>query len=141
MPRFSHPRHSRNPTEIPTDTRRGRSDQETLRQHHPFTLLTTTESKILYKLSVSSFLLLWISCYHSYKLATMTKVAKLWYFVQKNYHGKFIEFVWLGPIQLLQRNKKRNLASNVCKHAFTDKFNTAIFKRQKESMKNKWTIG
>lgn len=46
-------------------------------------------------------------------------------------------------IPLLQRNKKRkrNLASNVCKHAFTDKFNTAIFKRQKESMKNKWTIG
>lgn len=33
---------------------------------------------------------------------------------------------------------KRNLASNVCKHAFTDEFNTAMCKSQKESMKNKW---
>lgn len=38
-------------------------------------------------------------------------------------------------------NSKRNLASNVCKHAFTDYFNTPFNKRQKESMKNKWTIG
>lgn len=113
--------------------KRPSSDQETLRQHHPFTLLT----KILYKLSVSSFLLRWISCYHSYKLTTMTKVAKLWYFVQKNYHGKFIEFVWLGPIQLLQRNKKKEIWLRTFVNMHLPTNSTLLFSKDRKSQ---WKI-